>query len=154
MNGYGSSDPKLPATLTNQVFQFLTTWSNQVLTKFLTSFPTCIATRQQKIEGNPPNQVIRTLDPRLSIHNLPNYPLLPASTDSRRLEEIRRTIVAINLDPSVRTKFLLPRIPLLTILYLHYRNLPNKSSTSSHPRAKLSTFGSALGKVTTSSMPW
>ena len=55
-----------------------------------------------QIEGNPPHQVIRTLDPRLSIHNLPNYPLLPASTDSRRLEEIRRTVVAINLDPSVR----------------------------------------------------
>nr|CAG4651361.1 EOG090X0EEC [Simocephalus serrulatus]SVE94522.1 EOG090X0EEC [Simocephalus serrulatus] len=73
-NGFGSNDPKLPATLTNQ------------------------------IEGNPPNQVIRTLDPRLSIHNLPNYPLLPASTDSRRLEEIRRTVVAINLDPSRSAK--------------------------------------------------
>nr|CAH0111646.1 unnamed protein product [Daphnia galeata] len=73
-SGFGSSDPKLPATLTNQ------------------------------IEGNPPHQVIRTLDPRLSIHNLPNYPLLPASTDSRRLEEIRRTVVAINLDPSRSAK--------------------------------------------------
>lgn len=41
------------------------------------------------------------IDPRLSIHNLPTYPLLPASTDSRRLEEIRRTVVAINLDPTV-----------------------------------------------------
>lgn len=56
-----------------------------------------------KIEGNPPNQVIRTLDPRLSIHNLPNYPLLPAATDSRRLEEIRRTVVAIGLDLKVET---------------------------------------------------
>ena len=37
----------------------------------------------------------------MSIHNLPIYPLLPANTDSRRLEEIRRTVVAINLDPSV-----------------------------------------------------
>nr|SVE77274.1 EOG090X0EEC [Daphnia lumholtzi] len=73
-SGFGSSEPKLPATLTNQ------------------------------IEGNPPHQVIRTLDPRLSIHNLPNYPLLPASTDSRRLEEIRRTVVAINLDPSRSAK--------------------------------------------------
>ncbi|KZS09197.1 putative Splicing factor [Daphnia magna] len=73
-SGFGSSEPKLPATLTNQ------------------------------IEGNPPHQVIRTLDPRLSIHNLPNYPLLPASTDGRRLEEIRRTVVAINLDPSRSAK--------------------------------------------------
>lgn len=58
-----------------------------------------------QIEGNPPNQVVRTLDPRLSIHNLPNYPLLPASTDSRRLEEIRRTVVAINLDHKVDLTF-------------------------------------------------
>nr|CAG4648276.1 EOG090X0EEC [Moina brachiata]SVE93283.1 EOG090X0EEC [Moina brachiata] len=74
VNSFGVVESKLPATLTNQ------------------------------IEGNPPNQVIRTLDPRLSIHNLPNYPLLPASTDSRRLEEIRRTVVAINLDSKVQAK--------------------------------------------------
>nr|CAG4636547.1 EOG090X0EEC [Eubosmina coregoni]SVE70084.1 EOG090X0EEC [Eubosmina coregoni] len=74
VNGHGVMEPKLPPTLTNQ------------------------------IEGVPPHQVIRTLDPRLSIHNLPTYPLLPASTDSRRLEEIRRTVVAINLDPTLSAK--------------------------------------------------
>lgn len=67
-----------------------------------------------QIEGNPPNQVVRTLDPRLSIHNLPNYPLLPASTDSRRLEEIRRTVVAINLDHKVDLTF----IQLSNFLYV------------------------------------
>merc|ERR1712137_1391193 len=66
----GIIEPKLPATLTNQV------------------------------EGVPPHQFIRTIDPRLAIHNLPTYPLLPASTDSRRLEEIRRTLVIMNLDPT------------------------------------------------------
>lgn len=70
-NNGGLSEPKLPPSVTNQV------------------------------EGVPPHQVIRTIDPRLSIHNLPPYPLLPASTDSRRLEEIRRTVVAINIDPAV-----------------------------------------------------
>nr|CAG4643529.1 EOG090X0EEC [Ilyocryptus agilis] len=73
-NGFGVIEPKLPATLTNQV------------------------------EGVPPHQVIRTLDPRLSIHNLPTYPLLPASTDPRRLEEIRRTLVIVNIDPLVSAK--------------------------------------------------
>lgn len=66
----GIIEPKLPATLTNQV------------------------------EGVPPHQFIRTIDPRLAIHNLPTYPLLPASTDSRRLEEIRRTLVIMNIDPT------------------------------------------------------
>nr|CAG4635092.1 EOG090X0EEC [Alona affinis] len=71
VNSFGVLEPKLPATLTNQV------------------------------EGVPPNQMIRTLDPRLSMHNLPTYPLLPASTDPRRLEEIRRTVVVVNIDPSM-----------------------------------------------------
>ncbi len=53
------------------------------------------------MEGVPPHQMIRTLDPRLSMHNLPVYPLLPASTDPRRLEEIRRTLIAVNIDPAV-----------------------------------------------------
>jgi len=69
-----------------------------------------------KIEGVPPHQVIRTLDPRLSIHNLPIYPLLPANTDSRRLEEIRRTVVAINLDPSVIYNLIF----LCVISYLYF----------------------------------
>jgi len=67
----GIVEPKLPATLTNQV------------------------------EGVPPHQFIRTIDPRLAIHNLPTYPLLPASTDARRLEEIRRTLVVMNVDPAI-----------------------------------------------------
>ena len=54
-----------------------------------------------QIEGVPPHQFVRTVDPRLAIHNLPTYPLLPASTDTRRLEEIRRTLVVMNLDPDV-----------------------------------------------------
>nr|CAG4638762.1 EOG090X0EEC [Cyclestheria hislopi] len=70
-NGFGGlSEPKLPPTLSNQ------------------------------LEGMPPHQIIRTIDPRLAIHGLPPYPPLPASTDSRRLEEIRRTVVAMNLDHS------------------------------------------------------
>merc|ERR1712136_429073 len=69
----GIIEPKLPPTLTNQV------------------------------EGVPPHQFIRTIDPRLAIHNLPTYPLLPASTDARRLEEIRRTLVIMNIDPALST---------------------------------------------------
>lgn len=53
------------------------------------------------IEGIPPNQVIVTNDPVLASNGLPPYPQLPVVYDARRIEEIRRTLVAINVDDSV-----------------------------------------------------
>ncbi|XP_050442862.1 probable splicing factor, arginine/serine-rich 7 [Adelges cooleyi] len=53
------------------------------------------------IEGIPPNQVIVTHDPVLASNGLPPYPQLPITYDSRRIEEIRRTLVAINVDENV-----------------------------------------------------
>ncbi|XP_011640240.1 probable splicing factor, arginine/serine-rich 7 [Pogonomyrmex barbatus] len=58
------------------------------------------------IEGIPPNHVITTMDPKLEANGLPSYPHLPGHLDSRRIEEIRRTLVA-NLDPSVSPEQLL-----------------------------------------------
>lgn len=59
------------------------------------------------IEGIPPNHVITTMDPKLEANGLPPYPHLPGHLDSRRIEEIRRTLVIANLDASVTTDHLL-----------------------------------------------
>lgn len=49
----------------------------------------------------PPLQVVVTSDPKLDELQLPPYPNLPPSYDSRRIEEIRRTIMVANIDPEV-----------------------------------------------------
>lgn len=69
--GLYPSDPKLPPHVTNQ------------------------------IEGIPPNQVITTHDPLLVSNGLPPYPPLPVTYDARRIEEIRRTLLVINIDNSI-----------------------------------------------------
>ncbi|XKL61454.1 hypothetical protein PGB90_008511 [Kerria lacca] len=53
------------------------------------------------IEGIPPNQVITTHDPVLVSNGLPLYPPLPITYDARRIEEIRRTLLVINVDDSI-----------------------------------------------------
>lgn len=45
------------------------------------------------LEGVPPNQVIQSHDPKLLAAGLPPYPPLPAAYDSRKIEEIRRTVL-------------------------------------------------------------
>lgn len=42
-------------------------------------------------------QVIKTTDPKLIEFNLPEYPPLPISFDARKIEEIRRTIILIDI---------------------------------------------------------
>lgn len=46
-----------------------------------------------KLEGQVPNQVIMTIDPKLEINNLPDYPALPVNYDAHKIEETRRTIL-------------------------------------------------------------
>uniref|UniRef100_A0A1B6CCM7 RRM domain-containing protein n=1 Tax=Clastoptera arizonana TaxID=38151 RepID=A0A1B6CCM7_9HEMI len=75
--GLYPSDPKLPPHVTNQ------------------------------IEGIPPNQVITTHDPVLVSNGLPLYPPLPITYDSRRIEEIRRTLLVINIDNSISAQQLI-----------------------------------------------
>lgn len=41
--------------------------------------------------------MIKTSDPKLSEHNLPEYPPLPINFDARKIEEIRRTIILIDI---------------------------------------------------------
>lgn len=49
------------------------------------------------LEGVPPNQVIQTHDPKMTVDGLPPYPPLPAAYDSRKIEEIRRTLLVIDV---------------------------------------------------------
>lgn len=45
------------------------------------------------LDGVPPNQIIQTHDPKMVAAGLPPYPPLPAAYDSRKIEEIRRTLL-------------------------------------------------------------
>jgi len=47
------------------------------------------------------------MDPKLEASGLPPYPHLPGHLDSRRIEEIRRTLIIANLDASVSPEQLL-----------------------------------------------
>lgn len=55
------------------------------------------------VDGTAPNQVINTHDPQLEVHGLPLYPPLPASYDTRKVEEVRRTLLVTNFDSSLTT---------------------------------------------------
>ncbi|XP_055305496.1 probable splicing factor, arginine/serine-rich 7 [Sitodiplosis mosellana] len=50
-----------------------------------------------RVEGTHPFQVIKTSDPKLVEFNLPEYPPLPINFDARKIEEIRRTIILIDI---------------------------------------------------------
>lgn len=50
-----------------------------------------------RIEGQLPQQVIKTYDPKLVEFNLPEYPALPSYYEARKIEEIRRTIIVCDV---------------------------------------------------------
>ena len=45
--------------------------------------------------------MLKTIDPHLSENDLPDYPPLAATTESNKINDIRRTIVFDNLDATV-----------------------------------------------------
>lgn len=45
--------------------------------------------------------VLQTIDPHLSENDLPDYPPLPATTESHKINEIRRTVIFDNLEPNI-----------------------------------------------------
>ncbi|GJQ79153.1 hypothetical protein Trydic_g5405 [Trypoxylus dichotomus] len=55
------------------------------------------------VSGIGTEQVIITTDPHLQANNLPLYPPLPANYDSVKIEEVRRTILIHNIDPTITT---------------------------------------------------
>lgn len=60
-----------------------------------------------KLEGQVPNQVIMTIDPKLEINNLPEYPALPVNYDAHRIEETRRTILVYDVKSDWRLEDLM-----------------------------------------------
>lgn len=47
------------------------------------------------------NGALKTVDPNLEDSGLPNFPPLPVGTDAKVVEEIRRTITVIDIDPAL-----------------------------------------------------
>lgn len=60
-----------------------------------------------RTEGQIPNQVIRTYDPKLEDNNLPEYPALPVNYDDRKIEETRRTILVLSVESDWRLEDLI-----------------------------------------------
>lgn len=56
------------------------------------------------IEGVAPNQVVQTHDPQFELNGLPGYPPLPATYDSRKIEEVRRTVLISNYDSTISSE--------------------------------------------------
>ncbi|XP_029032180.1 probable splicing factor, arginine/serine-rich 7 isoform X1 [Osmia bicornis bicornis] len=90
------------------------------------------------IEGIPPNHVITTMDPKLEANGLPPYPHLPGHLDSRRIEEIRRTLVLANLDPSVTTDHLLDFFSTNNVEVKYLRMCTRDSDTEHYALVELS----------------
>lgn len=53
------------------------------------------------ITGSGMEQVVNTTDPKLEANGLPSYPPLRGHMDNYKIEEIRRTILVIDPDPSI-----------------------------------------------------
>ena len=90
------------------------------------------------IEGIPPNHVITTMDPKLEANSLPPYPHLPGHLDSRRIEEIRRTLIVANLDPSVTTDQLLDFFSTNNVEVKYLRICTRDSDTEHYALVELS----------------
>ncbi|XP_012223535.1 probable splicing factor, arginine/serine-rich 7 [Linepithema humile] len=93
------------------------------------------------IEGIPPNHVITTMDPKLEANGLPPYPHLPGHLDSRRIEEIRRTLVVANLDTSVSPEQLLDFFSNNNVEIKYLRICSRDSDTDHYALVELSEQG-------------
>lgn len=96
------------------------------------------------IEGLPPNHVITTMDPRLDSNGLPSYPHLPGHLDSRRIEEIRRTLVIANLEASVSTDQLLDFFASNGVEIKYLRLCTRDSDTDHYALVELSEQASVV----------
>lgn len=99
------------------------------------------------IEGLPPNHVITTMDPRLDANGLPAYPHLPGHLDSRRIEEIRRTLVIANLEASVSTDQLLDFFSANNVEIKYLRLCTRDSDTDHYALVELSEQGSVIAAL-------
>lgn len=99
------------------------------------------------IEGIPPNHVITTMDPKLEANGLPPYPHLPGHLDSRRIEEIRRTLVVANLDTSVSPDQLLDFFSNNSVEIKYLRMCSRDSDTDHYALVELSEQGAVLAAL-------
>ncbi|XP_055541483.1 probable splicing factor, arginine/serine-rich 7 [Wyeomyia smithii] len=60
-----------------------------------------------RIDGMVPNQVVKTIDPKLDENNLPEYPPLPVNFDAKKIEETRRTILVLDIKSDWRLEDLM-----------------------------------------------
>lgn len=83
------------------------------------------------VTGTGNEQVINTTDPQLEKNGLPPYPPLPGNFDSCKVEEIRRSILVVNPDPSVTSEDLITFFtPAGEVKYL--MNCVRQSDNSNH----------------------
>lgn len=99
------------------------------------------------IEGIPPNHVITTMDPKLEANGLPPYPHLPGHLDSRRIEEIRRTLVIANLDASVSSEQLLDFFGNNNVEIKYLRMCSRDSDTEHYALLELSEQGAVVSAL-------
>lgn len=60
-----------------------------------------------RIDGMVPNQVVKTIDPKLDENNLPEYPPLPVNFDAKKIEETRRTLLVLEVKSDWRLEDLM-----------------------------------------------
>ncbi|KAL2726646.1 hypothetical protein V1478_006924 [Vespula squamosa] len=99
------------------------------------------------IEGIPPNHVITTMDPKLEAHGLPPYPHLPGHLDSRRIEEIRRTLVIANLDASTTAEQLLDFFSNNNVEIKYLRLCTRDSDTDHYALVELTEQGAVVSAL-------
>ncbi|XP_011146884.1 probable splicing factor, arginine/serine-rich 7 [Harpegnathos saltator] len=99
------------------------------------------------IEGIPPNHVITTMDPKLEANGLPPYPHLPGHLDSRRIEEIRRTLIVANLDASVSAEQLLEFFSNNNVEIKYLRMCSRDSDTEHYALVELSEQGAVVAAL-------
>lgn len=99
------------------------------------------------IEGIPPNHVITTMDPKLETNGLPSYPHLPGHLDSRRIEEIRRTLVIANLDVSVSAEQLLEFFGNNNVEIKYLRMCSRDSDTEHYALVELSEQATVIAAL-------
>lgn len=87
------------------------------------------------------------MDPKLEANGLPPYPHLPGHLDSRRIEEIRRTLVVANLDTSVNPEQLLDFFSGNNVEIKYLRMCSRDSDTELYALLELSEQGAVVSTL-------
>lgn len=80
------------------------------------------------VQGTGNDQVIVTSDPQLEANGLSRYPPLPVTYDSTKIEETRRTICVLNINPSLNSQDIISHFSQTG--EVKYLRTANKTSTN------------------------